>query len=180
MSLLLPPKKEGHEEERMRGGGETRWEDVRVRETEGERRTEMTWCTFGRASQRPSASLGDFLMCRCNRCWGFTLGAEYLLNEPHMWLAKICSSRLPTHFLHQPSDCVSHTFRHTQMHNFKNKIKKAHTLVCVHACRHMKDESDNGLGDWRNSQENLSSHRRNSKRGWGAAAPVGAAIALCD
>lgn len=36
-------------------GGETRREDIRVRETEGERRAEqMTWCTFGRALAQPT------------------------------------------------------------------------------------------------------------------------------
>lgn len=54
-------KKEGQEEERVCREGETRREDIRVGEAEGERHTEqMTRRTFGRASQRPRALLGDF------------------------------------------------------------------------------------------------------------------------
>lgn len=62
-------KKEGQGEERVCGGGETWREDTCVGETEGERHTkQMTRCVFGRASRRPRAYLGDFLMCCCDRC----------------------------------------------------------------------------------------------------------------
>lgn len=169
LSLLLKTKGERRESAK---GGETRREDIHVGETEGERHTEqMTWCTFGRALWRLQALLGDF------RCAAATdvkvlpsLLSLYLLNEPHVWQAKICSPSQDT--LASALWLVCAYFTHSV-----STLTVAHIRALI---RLMTDECDNCWvfgGIPRKICHLIGIIQR---RGWGAGAPVGAMIALCD
>lgn len=180
-------KKEGQGEERVcregrRGEktfmyrGDRRWETHRTDDT----------LHFWEGLLETACPAWGLLMCCCDRCLGFTLYGECICSMSHMcdWQGY---APHPWIHLHQLFDlCVynSHIQSHTNTHTENCTHKYTHTVVLhrhIHKLIRLIDRWVwQLLGVWRNSQENLSYHRHNSKRGWGDGAPVGAMIALCD
>lgn len=179
MSLLLPPKKKG----KRRRGCVGRGDEARRHSCKRDRRweTQSRWhgALLGGPPRDHVPCLGTF-WCAAVTDVKVSPSVRSICSLSHMcdWQGYAHAISWYIWISSLTCMCVTHTFSHT--HRCTHFFLKKSMRGCTHTRKLMTYECDNSSGVWRNSQENLSSHRRNSKRGWGAGAPVGAVIALCD